>query len=113
MNFDQDPDVQKHAIQQALGEKGDEVRLHFRAMFGGIMAYAHGKPFASLSQAGLALNLSQDDQNALLEIPGARPLRYKPSDPPSKTYTLVPDAWINDTTTLSPYLLKSIRYVKR
>lgn len=112
MNFDQDPDAQKLAIEKALNSELLEVDLRFRSMFGGIMAYAYGKPFASLSNAGLALKLSKKDSSALLDVKGARPLRYKADDPPSKTYTLVPNSWIGNEEDLLPYIKKSISYVR-
>ena len=48
-----------------------DLPVTFRAMFGGIMAYAEGKPFASLSDVGLALKLSGTDHADMLALDGA------------------------------------------
>ena len=63
-----------------------ELGLAFRPMFGGIMAYAEGKAFASLSDMGLALKAKGPLMAEFLGEEGARPLRYRPEDPPSKSY---------------------------
>lgn len=69
-----------------------EFDLSFRPMFGGIMGYAGGKVFASLSNVGLALKMNGKDREALLALPGAQALRYEPDSAPSKTYVVVPEA---------------------
>jgi TfoX/Sxy family transcriptional regulator of competence genes len=65
--------------------------LTSRAMFGGILAYASGKPAASLSDMRLALKLGGAARDELIAAGGA-PLRYEPDTSASKSYTLVPDA---------------------
>ncbi|MDR6181167.1 TfoX/Sxy family protein [Asaia bogorensis] len=69
-----------------------EFELSFKPMFGGIMGYAGGKVFASLSNVGLALKMSGKDREALLALPGACALRYEPESAPSKTYVVVPES---------------------
>ena len=69
-----------------LAATSPELELSFRPMFGGIMGYARGRPFASLSDVGLAFKLAGADHVALLALPGARPLRYEPDSPPSQSY---------------------------
>lgn len=69
-----------------------EFDLTFRPMFGGIMGYAGGKVFASLSNVGLALKMRGKDREALLALPGACALRYESESAPSKTYVVVPEA---------------------
>jgi TfoX/Sxy family transcriptional regulator of competence genes len=62
---------------QAILEKAapPDLPLTFRPMFGGIMGYADGKVFASLSDVGLALKLGGEAHGALLALPGAKPLQ--------------------------------------
>ncbi len=93
----------------------DPNAIHFRPMFGGVMAYANGKPFASLSNVGLAIKLDAAHYAALLQERGARPLQYEPSSPPSKQYVLVPDALLNDSERerLGVWLAHAIRYVSQ
>ena len=91
----------------------DPNAISFRAMFGGVMAYANGKPFASLSNVGLAIKLDQTYYDALLRERDARPLQYEPTSPPSRLYVLVPDAMLNEATRLSVWLVHSIRFASK
>ena len=84
-----------------------DLELSFRPMFGGIMGYANAKVFASLSDVGLALKLAGADCEALLAEPGARPLQYEPSQPPSKSYVVVPDAMLSDPDALRRWIVRS------
>ena len=84
-----------------------ELELAFRPMFGGIMAYAEGKAFASISDMGLALNAKGPLMAEFLAAEGARPLRYRPEDPPSKSYVLVPDAMLDDRDALHDWIARA------
>jgi TfoX/Sxy family transcriptional regulator of competence genes len=85
-----------------------DLELAFRPMFGGIMGYAGGKVFASLSDVGLALKLAGADRDALLATPGAGPLRYEPDQPPSKSYVVVPEAMLSDPESLRAWIVTSV-----
>jgi TfoX/Sxy family transcriptional regulator of competence genes len=85
-----------------------DLELAFRPMFGGVMGYAAGKVFASLSDVGLALKLSGADREALLATPGAKPLRYEPDQPPSKSYVVVPEAMLSDPGHLRLWIVRSV-----
>ena len=89
-----------------------DIDLRFKAMFGGIGAYADGRMFLSLSDVGLALKLGEADRAVLLQRKGAKPLQYEPSMPPSKTYVVVPDAMLADRETLRIWISKSAAFVK-
>lgn len=89
-----------------------DLELGFRPMFGGIMGYAAGQAFASLSNVGLALKMSGADHVALSEVPDVKPLRYEPDDPPSKSYLLVPDAMLSDPDSLRPWIARSAAGLK-
>lgn len=89
-----------------------DLELMFRSMFGGIMGYAAGQAFASLSNRGLALKMSGANHLALTAVPGVVPLRYEPDDPPSKTYLLVPDAMLSDPDSLRPWIARSAAGLK-
>jgi len=96
------------SLQAELEAAVPDVPLTFRPMFGGILAYANGKPMASLSNVGLALKLSADDQEALLKLKGAKRLQYEPDQPPSKTYIVVPPSLLKDRRRLHDWVLKSV-----
>jgi TfoX/Sxy family transcriptional regulator of competence genes len=84
-----------------------ELELAFRPMFGGIMAYAEGKPFASLSNVGLALKVKGPLFAEFLAAVGAQPLRYVPDAPPSKSYALVPDEMLDDREALQSWMARA------
>ena len=81
-----------------------DLELTFRAMFGGVLAYAAGLPLGSLSDVGLALKLVPAEQEALLAIPGAKRLRYEADQPESKTYVCVPEAMLDDKAALREWI---------
>ena len=87
---------------------GPDLELAFRPMFGGIMGYAAGKVFASLSDVGLALKLSGADREALLGEPGAKPLQYEPSAPVSKSYVVVPAGMLEESERLREWIVRSV-----
>lgn len=89
-----------------------DLELVFRPMFGGIMGYAGGQVFASLSNVGLALKMAGADHAALSEVPGVKPLRYEPGDPPSKSYLLLPDAMLSDANSLRAWIARSATGLK-
>jgi len=97
------------ALQATLADAAPpDLELLFRPMFGGVMAYAHGKPLASLSDAGLALKAAGRLNGEFLAAPGAAPLRYDPGAPPSKTYVVVPDAMLGDRDALRAWIVKAV-----
>jgi TfoX/Sxy family transcriptional regulator of competence genes len=100
------------ALQSALLSAAPELELGFRPMFGGIMAYSGGLPLASLSDVGLALKVAGADREALLAEPGARPLRYEPDQPESKSYVLVPDGMIGDPERLGGWARRAAAALK-
>jgi TfoX/Sxy family transcriptional regulator of competence genes len=77
-------------------------------MFGGILAYAYGKPLASLSDVGLALKASGALNAEFLAAAGAAALRYEPDAPASKTYVVVPPAVLADREALRGWIVKAV-----
>jgi TfoX/Sxy family transcriptional regulator of competence genes len=101
------------ALQAVLAAASPpDLDLGFRAMFGGIMGYAAGQVFASLSHVGLALKMTGADHAALSAVPGVKPLRYEPHDPPSKSYLVVPDAILSDRDSLRSWIARSAAGLK-
>ena len=96
------------ALQQLLAAAAPpDLPLTFKPMFGGILAYADGRAFASLSDVGLALKASPALMAALLAEPGAAPLRYSPGDPPSKSYVLAPEPMLSDREALRGWIVRA------
>ena len=65
---------------------GEILCKHF---FSGAAAYVDGQIFMTLTPAGLALKLPENDRNALFEQ-SAEPLKYFPNAPVKKSYVLLP-----------------------
>ena len=111
--WNSDPVQLQSAIETALGLRIEEYEVRFRPMFGGIMAYAFDRPFASMSTAGLALKLDPSQHEDLASQEGGYPLRYEPGDPPSKSYSVLPESHFGrDLEVLAKWLLISIDHVK-
>lgn len=83
-----------------------DLEIVCRSMFGGILAYVGGRPFASLSNMGLALKVSGSLGSEFRAVPGAQPLRYNPEDPPSKSYVLVPERLLSDRVGLCTWIVR-------
>lgn len=103
-----DPQALRPLIEAAAPEG---VTLTFRAMFGGLMVYADGRPLASLSDIGVGLKLGADDREEILAEPGAEMLRYEPDAAPSKSYVRLPDTVVNDPERLAEWLARGVRFV--
>ena len=95
-------------LQAVMQSAAADLELAFRPMFGGIMAYATGRAFASLSDMGLALKLAEPHRSELLAVEGAAALRYAADQPPSKTYVVVPDAMLAAPERLRSWIDRSI-----
>ena len=89
-----------------------DTDLSFRPMFGGACGYVGSRVFASLSNIGLALKLSAEDQASLLQEPGAKRLRYEPDAPGSKQYIVVPSAIQNNAEALAVWVRRSVDFVQ-
>ncbi|MEL4893296.1 TfoX/Sxy family protein [Xanthomonas protegens] len=96
-------------LQSVLADAAPpELEVTFRPMFGGRFAYADGKPFASLSDVGLALKFTGSERDALLALPGAAPLRYEPDQPASKSYVVVPETMLSEPAELRSWVMRSV-----
>jgi len=103
-----DPALLRVRLEQAVGGSLD---LRFRAMFGGLSVYSADKIFATLSNVGIGLKLSETDRQALLREPGAKPLQYEPDQPPSKTYVSLPPQIVDDDAELAQWVRRSADFV--
>ncbi len=99
-------------LQAVVQATAPDLELSFRPMFGGIMGYAGGRVFASLSNVGLALKMAGDAHEALSTLPGAAPLRYEPDQPASKSYVVVPDAMLSKPEILRQWIDRCVADLK-
>ena len=102
--MEHDPKRLQELVQRAASP---DLTVSFRPMFGGIIAYADGKPFASLSNVGLAVKLAGQDHTDLLGCDGAAALRYEPNKPASKSYVVVPTTMLSDADALRTWITRS------
>lgn len=101
----------RRQLEEAADDLPPDVELRFRAMFGGVGAYAYDRMFASLSNVGLALKLPAEAQAALLREEGARRLRYEADGPESKQYVVVPPALRTVSAAFGPWVRRSVEHV--
>ena len=86
------------------------VRLECRHFFNGAALYANDKICASLTPAGFALKLPDDQRLALLRDRRGHQLRYFPAAPVKKEYVVLSRKAASDLTLLRAFLAKSIRH---
>lgn len=91
---------------EAVAKSSAMLDLSFRPMFGSIMVYASGKPFASLSETAVAIKVVRADRDELLQEPGAKPLQ-RPGEQPSKQYVVVSEQIVSDEAHLVKWLERS------
>ena len=94
------------AYVEAAAGPSAALDLSFRPMFGGVMVYSSGKPFASLSATAVSVKVAGADRDELLLEPGARPLQH-PGEQPSKQYVTLPEHIVSDEERLRVWLERS------
>jgi TfoX/Sxy family transcriptional regulator of competence genes len=85
--------------------------LKCKHFFSGAAAYVDGKIFMSLSPVGLALKLSEDDCQEMMEMGGTH-LLYFPKAPIKKGYVIVPELIRSDKKALENLIRKSMAYAR-
>ncbi len=93
-----------------LALNAPEVAITCKHFFGGAAGYADGRIFVSLTPSGLALKLSAELRQRLIDR-GAKPLKYFADGPIKKDYVVVPDELAGDDGALAPWIVASIRFV--
>lgn len=96
---------------EAAARASATLDLSFRPMFGGIMVYASGKPFASLSATAVSIKVAGADRDELLQL-GAAPLQH-PGEQPSKQYVTLPKQIVDDEAHLVAWLERSAERAPR
>ena len=89
-----------------------DLELAHRHMFGGVMFYARGLPFALIWRDGLALKLAGADRDAFLNIPGATPWAFAPDKPASKSYIVAPETLLGDREALRGWIARAAANAK-
>jgi len=82
-----------------------------RHFFSGAAAYVGGQIFVSLSPAGLALKLTEDDC-AQLFAQGATSLKYFPKAPVKKGYAVLPTQLVENEKAFMGWIVRSMKFVR-
>ncbi|MCH8128856.1 MAG: hypothetical protein IIC70_03030 [Acidobacteria bacterium] len=101
----------------------DKLELHERLVvaagmnsksnFGSAYTARNGNMCSMISKYGVVgIRRPEAERDAFLDEHDAEVFRADPSWPPSKEYVAVPDASLEDTEILRPYLERSCAYVK-
>ena len=85
--------------------------LESKHFFSGAALYANGKIFASLSPAGLAVKLPEDERKGLIENGDGMEFRFFPNGPIKKNYLALSEAIMGDEGKLRELIEMSARYV--
>ena len=98
-------------LDEIGGPPNPGVILEARHFFSGAALYANQKICASLSPAGLALKLPEDQRNRLCEEEQATEFRFFPSGPVKREYALISEKLVKNPTQLKDLLAVCVRYV--
>ena len=101
----------KLIVERAYVPREEAVDIVCKHFFSGAAAYVEGRIFMTLTPVGLALKLSEEDRDALLDQ-GAKPLRYFPNAPVKKDYVLLPVSLADDREVLGDWVRRSIDFVR-
>jgi len=85
--------------------------IQCKHFFSGAAAYFGGEIFMSISPAGFALKLNEDDCRDLMKRGGTN-LRYFPKAPIKKGYVVLPEHIHSDVEVFSNLIRKSIAYIQ-
>lgn len=101
----------KSFVDRLSLSKAEAGSIEYKHFFSGAAAYARGKIFMTLTPAGLALKLPDDDCEALLAA-GAKPLRYFPKAPIKKNYVVMPEDLVAETKTMTRWVRAGMAYCR-
>jgi len=93
------PTYERRIAKLILGARPRAARTHgleFKAVFGAVGAYAHGRIFATCGKFGFALKLPPRTVARLLEEKGTKPLKYFAKGHVKRDYVVLPPRIIND-----------------
>ena len=83
--------------------------VEIKPMFGNLGAFVHGNMFAGLFGSSVGVKLSETDLTELAEVDGSHP--FGPAERPMGGYLALPDAWLDDASTATPWLERALTYV--
>ena len=87
------------------------VKFECKHFFSGAAVYVDGRICISLTPAGFAIKLPEEQRKILLQKKGTKCLRYFPKAPIKKYYVVLPDSMLNDTKTLQSLIKLTVEYI--
>ncbi len=100
-------------MNRATAGKFKNVDLECKHFFSGAAVYANGRICLTLTPVGFAVKLPEESRNALMRDKGTKHLRYFSKGPIKKDYVVLPEAMLDDVSTLRHWVEVSIEYVTR
>lgn len=101
----------ENIIKSTKISTGQPNPVQCKHFFSGAAAYCDGTIFMSLSPVGLALKLSDEDCQEMMEMGGTY-LRYFPKAPIKKGYVVLPVSIRSDINTLTKLIVKSMTHIQ-
>lgn len=102
------PEKQRLYEQRLASVEGIEAKSNFGSSYTAI----NGNMYTMISKHGVVgIRLPESERAAFIERFQTALFRGDPSWPPAKEFVAVPDALLEDTDVLRPYLESSYRYV--
>lgn len=99
----------KNAVLAVAPELPFDGELYFRHMFGGMLGYFNGRPFTIFLHNQLALKLTAEDREELLQS-GGQMLEFG-EDMPSRNYVVVPEEIWRDPDKFCGWARRSAEHV--
>ncbi|MDA1080284.1 MAG: TfoX/Sxy family protein [Gemmatimonadetes bacterium] len=101
-----------NAVGQATTGARGNPKPECKHFFSGAALYVNGMICASLTPAGFAVKLPDEERAALLKARRARRLRYFRNGPVKKEYVVLSRAIVENPIALKRWLTMSIDYVR-
>jgi hypothetical protein len=102
--------LDKVALYQRLLASVEGVDV--KSNFGSAYTAVNGNMYSMISKHGVVgIRLPEPDRSAFLATHSTELFRGDPAWPPASEFVAIPDALLEDTDALRPYLERSLRYV--
>ena len=98
-------------LKRATARRFASVKFECKHFFSGAAVYVDGRICISLTPAGFAIKLPEEQREILLQERGTKSLRYFPKAPIKKDYVVLPDSMLKDTKKLRKWVKITIEYV--
>jgi len=98
-------------MNRATSRRFENVNIVCKHFFSGAAVFADGSICISLTPAGFAIKLPEEQRKILLQKRGTKSLRYFPKSPIKKDYVVLPDSMLKDIKMLRCWVKLTVEYV--